>query len=385
MAVCVATGIVAAGLALVTGAVPHGSTQLPKIVRTYSTVCATTDTGFCIAGPATGSGPTLYPGASAQPLPLTITNYFGSLITLTQITVTFTNSFPAGCDPSGIEVGTSPNAGTRLSGSQPSAVLPLPSGFTVGAATGSTPTSAGFDTMLYLSMLDLASNQDACKNLALTMTYQASASTDVSCVTQKVNGSLTIPAGEEICIQGGGVQNGNITIQSGGRLDLLGGTINGGVTVQNGGAVNVQSGSINGSLTASGANLFSLCGASISGSVSASSSSAFVLIGDGADDGSPSCTGNTIKGGVTLTANSAGAEIGANTISGSVTMTGTTGAVYGGSGDYAGNPSTAPEIEKNSITGSLSCSSNSPSPTDDGLPNAVGGGRSGQCASPANF
>lgn len=385
MAVCLATGIVAAALGLAIGVVPHGSTRLPHIVRAYSTVCASTDTGFCIAGPASGSGPTLYPGGGAQQLPLTVTNYFGSPITLTQITVTFTNTFPAGCDASAIEVGASPGAGTRLSGPQPSAVLNLPSGFTVGAATGATPTSVEFDTMLYVSMLDLPSNQDACKNLPLTMTYQASASTNVSCVTQKANGSLTIPAGEDICIQGGGVQNGNITIQSGGRLDLLGGAINGGVTVQSGGAVNVQGGSINGSLSAAGANLFSVCGASINGTVSASSSSAFVLIGDGADDGSPTCSGNTIKGGVTLSANPAGAEIGGNTISGSVTMNGTSGATYGGNTDYAGNPGTAPEVEKNSITGGLSCSGNSPSPTNDGLPNTVGGGRSGQCATPANF
>lgn len=385
MPVCLATGIVATGLALVTGVVSHGSARLPKIARTYSTVCATTDTGFCIAGPASSSGPTLYPGGGAQPLPLTITNYFGSPITLTQITVSFTNTFPAGCDPSAIQIGASPDAGTRLSGSQPSAVLNLPSGFTVGGAIGSTPTTASIDTMLYVSMLDLPSNQDACKNLPLTMTYQATASTNVSCVTQKVNGSLTIHAGEDICVQGGGIQNGNVTIQSGGRLDLLGGTINGGVTVQSGGAVNVQSGNINGSVSATGANLFSICSASINGTVSASSSSAFVLIGDGADDGSPTCAGNAIKGGVTLTANSAGAEIGGNTISGSVTMNGTTGAAYGGNTDYAGKPSTAPEVEKNSMSGGLSCAGNSPSPTDDGLPNSVGSGRSGQCATPSNF
>jgi hypothetical protein len=40
---------------------------------------------------------------------------------------------------------------------------------------------------------------------------------------------------------------------------------------------------------------------------------------------------------------------------------------------------TSPEIEANTIKGSLSCSGNSPKPTHDSAPNTVSGSRSGQC------
>jgi len=40
----------------------------------------------------------------------------------------------------------------------------------------------------------------------------------------------------------------------------------------------------------------------------------------------------------------------------------------------------APELERNVITGSLSCIGNSPTPTNDGFRNSVKGSKSGQCS-----
>src|SRR5579871_1911777 len=97
--ICLVMVAVVGGLTLVKGTVSHGSAGIPTIIRANSTICGTTDTGFCIEGPAVGNGPTVYPGSGAQAVPLTVTNYFGSPITITQITVTFTNGFPANCDP----------------------------------------------------------------------------------------------------------------------------------------------------------------------------------------------------------------------------------------------------------------------------------------------
>jgi|GEM_PF-3891031 len=376
--IALATGGLAGAMALVGGVTAPGKPRAPRFALAYSTTCGATDTGFCISGPPAGQGPALYPGVSDQPVKLGFTNYFGSPIAITQITVTFTNPFPAGCDATTFEVNDRP-----IDGSSKAVTIGLPPGFTVGAASGSTPTSAEYDDMLTVSMADLKTrNQDPCEGIALAMSYSATASSQVSCLAKKANGSLTIPSGEDFCIAAGGTQNGNVTVQGGGRLDLLGGAVNGGITVQ-GGGLNVQGGSVNGSVAATGANLFSICGASFNGNLSATSLSAFALIGDGGDDGAPACAGNTIKGGVSLTGNSAGAELGGNTISGSVTVTGTTGAPYG---VEAG---TAAEIERNVITGSLSCSANNPAPVDDavavGGANSVGGGRSGQCATPAGF
>jgi hypothetical protein len=376
--ICVASGALIAGLALV--AVSHSKPHAPKFTLAYSTTCGTTDTGFCIAGPAAGSGPTLYPGITDQPLHLNFSNYFGSPISITQITVTFTNPFPSGCNPTAFHVDDTP-----ISGSTYSTTINLPTGFTVGAAVGGTPTQAEYDDMLSLSMADLkTSNQDACEGLPLVMSYAATAtSTNVSCLAKQANGALTIPSGEDFCITAGGTQNGNVTVQNGGRLDILGGAVNGGVTVQSGGSLNVQGGSVNGSVSATGASLFSICGASFNGNMSAASSSDFALIGDSGQSGS-GCAANTIKGGVTLTGNTAGFELGGNTITGTVTVTGNTdpsaAAPPGTDGDA--------EIEHNSITGGLSCSNNTPPPSDAGPgggPNSVNGSRSGQCATPANF
>jgi hexosaminidase len=37
-------------------------------------------------------------------------------------------------------------------------------------------------------------------------------------------------------------------------------------------------------------------------------------------------------------------------------------------------------ISGNTITGALSCSGNTPNPTDGGTPNSTGGAKTGQCA-----
>jgi hypothetical protein len=66
-------------------------------------------------------------------------------------------------------------------------------------------------------------------------------------------------------------------------------------------------------------------------------------------------------------------EVGGNTIKGGMTFTNNTGA-----GPNAGNP--IPEIERNDITGGLSCSPSSMAVTNGGLPNTVKGTKTGPCA-----
>ena len=73
-----------------------------------------------------------------------------------------------------------------------------------------------------------------------------------------------------------------------------------------------------------------------------------------------------------LDGNAGRLELGDHRITGTVQVTNTSG----------GGPDAqdaAPEIAGNQIGGSLICSGNSPAPTDDGQPNAVGGQRAGQC------
>jgi hypothetical protein len=122
-------------------------------------------------------------------------------------------------------------------------------------------------------------------------------------------------------------------------------------------------------VTGSGGGAFSLCGSSVGGNVGISGASGFVLIGDPGDD---KCASNTVGGSVSLTSNNAGVEVSQNTrISGNVTLNNNTG----------GGPfpeDTRPEVEANIIGGTLSCSGNTPAPTNDGQPNSRAGA-SGQC------
>lgn len=178
---------------------------------------------------------------------------------------------------------------------------------------------------------------------------------------------VTQPVGYTQTISG---NTGGLTVGNGQSV-LFTGKANGNVTVRPGGALTVSGGTINGALTSSGAKAITVCRSSVAGGVSVSGTTGFVLIGDAGDDGSPTCAGNTITGGASLTNNTGGVELGGNAkISGGVTFNNNTGA--GPAVEDA-----VPEIEANSITGGLTCSANPV--TDDHKPNTVTGTRSGPC------
>lgn len=152
-------------------------------------------------------------------------------------------------------------------------------------------------------------------------------------------------------------------------------TVNGHVTVEPGGALFVNNSRINGGITAHGAAGIRICGSRIDGRVSISASTGRVVLGDAGDDGAPGCPGNDFRGGVVLSGNKAGAEIGGNSIRGGLVLQNT-------SGTGASIEDGAPEVEGNHVHGTLACSGNSPAPTNGGIPNTVTGHRSGQCGAP---
>lgn len=235
-----------------------------------------------------------------------------------------------------------------------------------GKATVSTTTLPGGSDSLYAVYAGSTSDSGSTSPV-VSQTVNFS-----STISGKSNGNVTVASGQDVAITSTGSVTGNITVSTGGRLDILGGSVGGNVTVASGGGINVQTGTIGGSLNATSPNYFTVCGAKVSGNLSATGSTAFALVGDGGDDGSPACAGNTISGNLTLTNSTAGAEIGGNTVSGGISLTGTTGT----------GPSTensVPEVEKNTVGSGLACSSNTPAPTSDGLPNKVSGKSSGQC------
>lgn len=132
--------------------------------------------------------------------------------------------------------------------------------------------------------------------------------------------------------------------------------------------VSIVNSTVSGGISAGSDGAFTLCGSSVGGSgVTISGASGFVLIGDPVDD---SCAANNVQS-VSLTSNTAGVELTQNTVTNNV-------AVFSNSGHGPFAEDSAPEIEGNHIGGSLSCSGNVPTPTNDGQPNTAAS-RSGQC------
>lgn len=173
------------------------------------------------------------------------------------------------------------------------------------------------------------------------------------CVAGKVNGGYVVKAGTAICITA---------------------TINGGLTVQAGAAVELLGGVVNGGISAGGATAIRICGSTINGGITASGTTGSIVIGDYGDDGPPGCAGNTINGNVTLTNNLGGVEFAKNSVIGTVTLS-------GNSGGGLISEDSAPEVEGNTIAGSLACTGNSPAPTNGGQGNVVTvGTKTGQCA-----
>jgi hypothetical protein len=129
--------------------------------------------------------------------------------------------------------------------------------------------------------------------------------------------------------------------------------------------------SIGGGLTAVGGGALTVCGSTVAGLVTVKNGGGFVLLGDPDDD---ACTPNIFKSSVALRSNAHGVEVGHNTITGSLTL----------AGNHGGGPflpdDSAPEIEANTIAGSLRCSANSPAARNGGHSNTVGSARRGECS-----
>jgi hypothetical protein len=111
-----------------------------------------------------------------------------------------------------------------------------------------------------------------------------------------------------------------------------------------------------------------ICGDSINGAVTVQQATGLVTSGN-----PPSCAGNQISGLLAVSQNVGGIQIGGNTVRGAIAVS--------INGTASGPAATAPVIDGNQISGSLSCVGNHPPPTDGGNANTIGGGRIGQCSS----
>ena len=169
------------------------------------------------------------------------------------------------------------------------------------------------------------------------------------CLTTAHYGPLTVAAGESVCLASGGSQDGPVTVRPGGALAVSGARITG-------------------PLSADGALAVTLCRSTLTGPVTVRGSSGPVLIGSARD--ATACPGNTVRGPLTVDADTGGIDVSANTVTGPVRITGNSG---------SGLPpeDAAPAFEANQVTGPLRCDGNEPTLRQSG--NTVRGPRSGQC------
>jgi hypothetical protein len=136
------------------------------------------------------------------------------------------------------------------------------------------------------------------------LTRAAGFAPENACRSETVSGSLTIGAGELLCLIPGARVTGPVTIRPGGTLYADGARITGPVKVSEAAAV-------------------SICSSVITGTLTVTASTGLVLVGR--DAAFPDCAGNTITGPTRLTANQAGVEFNGNAVTGPLTITGNTG------------------------------------------------------------
>jgi len=174
--------------------------------------------------------------------------------------------------------------------------------------------------------------------------------------TQTVSGAhsgvLNVAANQKLCLRNA-VQDGAVNVAPGGALSVVGSTVVGAVTLK------------------AGYLTFDFCGSkTVRGAISATGAKGAVLIGGTGVRGAVSCPANTIDGAVTLDANLAGVKLARSYVAGAVTASGNL---------------VKTTISGNQIGGALTCTTNVPAPTDAGVSNTVGEGRSGQTCAALTF
>jgi hypothetical protein len=166
------------------------------------------------------------------------------------------------------------------------------------------------------------------------------------------SGVINVAANQKVCLRNA-VQDGAVNVAPNGALSVLNSTVTGAITLK------------------AGYLTFDFCGSrTVRGAISATGAKGSVLVGGTGLLGPLTCAANSIDGAVTLDANKAGVSLGHNYVAGAVTA----------SANLNGTV-----ISGNSIAGALTCTTNVPAPTNAGVHNVVGGGRSGQTCAVLTF
>jgi hypothetical protein len=192
----------------------------------------------------------------------------------------------------------------------------------------------------------------ACLAIAAIAPISANAAGCTQTISGPHTGVLNVAANQKLCLLNA-VQDGAVNVAPDGGLSVIGSTITGAVT-----------------LSAGYMELRFCNSKTVRGAISATGGKTAALIGGSGLLGALTCPANTIDGAVTLNANKAGVTLARNYIAGAVTASANLGSTT---------------ISANTIAGALTCTTNVPAPTNAGVSNAVGGGRSGQTCAVLTF
>jgi|GEM_PF-3105942 len=209
-----------------------------------------------------------------------------------------------------------------------------------------------------------------------TGTYELKAKFTSSNTTEFLNSGSNVVTQEVaatlVCTKT--THNGGYTVPAGKTVELCG-TVNGGLTVKTHATLILQGATINGGVSSTNASAIRFCKSTINGGATINKTGGFVFVGDAKPhDDTPTCTGNTINGGITISNGTGGVELGGDNVSGGVNLVANkapTGTIW---------VDVENEVEGNTISGGISCTTNKPAPTYDGKTNSVTGKASGQCS-----
>ena len=216
-----------------------------------------------------------------------------------------------------------------------------------------TPTNTGAGPITDTNTATISS-ATADPNLA-NNTGTAVTTVSTSCtqtITGKHVGTIIVPAGTFLCLNGA-TQTGAILVRAGGGLTVTDSTVIGGVETDH-------------------ATFVTICGSSFpsAGAVLIEGTALLTRVGD--DDFN--CPGSHFTGSVTVENSVGGVEVFGNTIRGALAVTGNTSSTPAVADD-------TPEVEGNTVGGSIECKANVPPPVNDGLTNTAAGAKLHQCAS----
>jgi len=208
------------------------------------------------------------------------------------------------------------------------------------------------------------------------VTYYIEASSFISPTGGNLQFSLTgISDGPGPCTTSltGSIPNG-VTVTAG-TTCVNAATVHGAVTVRPGAELLLTNSTITGSVSSDASPEIEICNSTIDESLLLNRPTGFMLVGFTT---SGECGGNKVRGNILITgsaAESGGVRLTGNSVTGQVIVT-----------DNHANPASVLvpqdatiDIGINQIRGSLVCAGNTPPPINGGLPNNVGGARTGQC------